>query len=134
MRHFISTLISFLFISCSLVNAQNEPLVGGFYINGSGLIGVYVGPKEIARIEVTLTAKDEYGKECKFSTTKSLIGPMFSYRHYNFDLPYGSLGRYPIGFISKIKIIFNDKTIKNCNRKESARLNGEYYERRGRGF
>lgn len=114
--------------------AQSEPLIGGYYINGVGSIGVFVGPKQIAKIVVTLSAKDEYEREVSFSTEKTIIGPMLSYCSYENKLSYGTMGRYPIGYISRIVIYFSDQTKKTYGRKESARLTKDYFAYIGRGY
>ena len=121
-------LLSSLAIFSSISFSQtSEPLIGGLYWNGRGSGGIIAGSKDIAKVEITLTPKDEYGTEINSPRSKTFIGPLFAYCRSDFSFPQNFLGRYPIGFISRIKVYYMDRTVKVYNKNQSATMVANYF-------
>lgn len=129
--------IIIVFVSLSSISFSQSDcgaLIGGLYMNGKGSVGIFVGKKNIAKIVVTFTAKDEYGEEVNFSRNQTFVGPFFSYGRYQGDTTPYLLDRYPMGFISGIQIFYQDRTKKNIGRNGASEMLGKYFDRIGRGY
>lgn len=134
MKSLVQIVIFFILIGgVTLSQTNSDPVVGGLYFQGRGIVGMIVGGKDIARITVTLTAKDEFGDEVNYSRSQTFIGPFFAYGKYESNLPTYFLGRFPIGFISKVTVVYMDKSTKTFGKKRCEQMVGEYFDRIGRG-
>lgn len=130
---FLLLMLSLTVFSSISISQTSEPLIGGGYLEGKGFGGIIAGSKPIAKVEITLTPKDEYGTEINSPRSKTFIGPLFAYQRSNFSFPRGFLGRFPSGFITRIKIYYSDRTVRVYNRNDAQKMVGNYFEYIGSG-
>ena len=129
MKHLMVFYIIFMLMTSFSFGQNNwEPVIGGIYNKGKGHGAVYVGKKDIARINVTLQAINEYGDATKFIKTKSFIGPMYAHGKYGFTFPDFYLERYPLGKIMKVVVYFRDRSVRVFNSKEAGEMCLQYFQ------
>ena len=112
-----------------------ELVIFTYYYHGSGSCQINVGIKDIAKIEVTLTPKDEFGTVyLNYSKNFTFRGPCFAFSRTEGKFPNNFLGSFPVGIPTKYVVYFRDRTVKVFSRKQCGKMQGDYLEYLGRGW